>query len=308
MMDQFPWREEFLRLKACNQYYVFRQKDNHDIFIKNGTAVAISYPFAEGADKLAAKKMSALMDTYFQDMNIYLSVISDKAYFLAEQYGYPSIDYDLLVDNLRQGCPQASYIDLFTTLCADDYYKTDAHWKQDCLQPTVSRLISTMGRSMLASGYIAHDLYPFHGVYCGQSALPLKPDTLTYLTSELLDKALCFRATNNSEGFEKAALYAPEKIKQNDPFDVFLGGACSVCHLVNTCRHEDHKVLYLFSDSFGRSIAPQLLESYHQVWLIDIRYIRASRLPELIDFQTGSDVLFLYSIETLATASSLNTD
>jgi hypothetical protein len=97
-------------------------------------------------------------------------------------------------------------------------------------------------------------------------------------------------------------------IDKNDPYDLFLGGACSVVMLENPQFQGEKKDLYLFSDSFGRSIAPQLLEGYSRVYLIDIRYIRSSRLPELIQYQSGSDVLFLYSIETLEIASSLNTD
>ena len=131
---------------------------------------------------------------------------------------------------------------------------------------------------------------------------------LTYLTGGLFDQVKVFRATANSQGFEVSSLYDPDMISQNDPYDVFLGGACSVVILENPSYAADTKTLYLFSDSFGRSIAPQLLEGYSRVVLIDIRYIRASRLPELVDYQSGNDVLFLYSIETLDTASSLNTD
>lgn len=308
MLDQFPLRDTFLRMKAINQFYIFQQKDNHNIFIKNSSAVCISYPFLSGADELAARKISALTEAYFQAMNVYVSVIPDKAYFLAEQYGYPAIDYAKLQENICNGCENAAYVDIFTTLAADDYYRTDSHWKQECLFPTVEKLLTAMGRSKPASVYAIHELYPFYGVYCGQSALPLAPDKLSYLTSDLLDQAVVRRMTANSEGFEDSQLYYADMINENDPYDLFLGGACSVTLLENTQNTGANKELYLFSDSFGRSIAPQLLEGYSRVYLIDIRYIRASRLPELISFKAGSDVLFLYSIETLDTSSSLNTD
>jgi len=308
MLDQFPWRDYFLRIKAFNQFYIYRLKDNHNIFVKNGTAVAISYPFATGADELAARKMSALIDDYFQDMNVYMSIIPDKAYYLAGQNGYPAIDYSKMLETIQKGCPKAVYIDIFDTLTAGDYYRTDSHWKQECLQPAVFRLLAAMNRRQMESSFEQHALFPFYGVYCGQSALPLDPDTMTYLTSDLLDHALVYRATANSEGFEKAPLYFPDMISKNDPYDVFLGGACSVIILENPDYQGDPKDLYLFSDSFGRSIAPRLLEGYNRVYMIDIRYIRSSRLPELVHYQDGSDVLFLYSIETLDTASSLNTD
>jgi hypothetical protein len=89
MLDQFPLRDLFLRIKAYNQFYIYNIKDNHNIFIHDGTAVALSYPFPDGADKLAAKKMTTLIDDYFNDMNVYVSIIPDKAYYLAETNGYP---------------------------------------------------------------------------------------------------------------------------------------------------------------------------------------------------------------------------
>jgi hypothetical protein len=308
MLDQFPFRDGFLRVKAVNQFYIFRQKDNHNIFIKNGTAVAISYPFSSGADELAARKMTALINAYFQEMNVYISVIPDKAYFLAEKNGYPAIDYVKLQENIRNGCERAAYIDIIDTLTADDYYRTDSHWKQECLLPVAEKLLTSMGRSKPVSVYTIHELYPFYGVYCGQSALPVAPDTLAYLTSDMLSHAVVYRAAANSKGFEDARVYFPEMIDENDPLDLFLGGACSVTILENTQFAGEEKELYVFSDSFGRSIVPHLLEGYSRVCLIDIRYIRASLVPELINFKAGSDVLFLYSIQTLDTSSSLNTD
>ena len=40
--DQFPLREEFRTLKAISAFYFFRQSDNNDIYIKDGSAVKIS--------------------------------------------------------------------------------------------------------------------------------------------------------------------------------------------------------------------------------------------------------------------------
>lgn len=199
-------------------------------------------------------------------------------------------------------------IHIFDTLSAAQYYRTDSHWKQECLFPTVDRLLTSMGRAKPQIKYITHELDPFYGVYSGQSALPLAPDTLTYLTCALYDHVAVYRAAANSKGFEKTSMYSLEKLTEYDPYDLFLGGACSVIKLDNPCYQGEEKELHLFCDSFGRSIIPQLMEGYSRVYLIDIRYIRSSLLPELIPFQPGSDVLFLYSIETLAIASSLNTD
>ena len=61
------------------------------------------------------------------------------------------------------------------------------------------KLLTSMGRAKPASVYTIHELYPFYGVYCGQSALPIAPDKLTYLTSDLLRHAVVYRMAANFE-------------------------------------------------------------------------------------------------------------
>lgn len=78
------------------------------------------------------------------DAKVYLSVIPDKNYFLAEANGYPALDYQALTDALRKQTEFAAYIDLFGTLTADDYYRTDSHWRQENLLTTADTLAAAM--------------------------------------------------------------------------------------------------------------------------------------------------------------------
>ena len=49
-----------------------------------------------------------------------------KSYFLADENGYPSMDYDMLTAQMRDGTKYAQYIDIFGDLELSDYYRTDA--------------------------------------------------------------------------------------------------------------------------------------------------------------------------------------
>ena len=44
LLDQFPSRDGFRRIKSASQFYLFRQKENNKIVIKDGHAAEISYP------------------------------------------------------------------------------------------------------------------------------------------------------------------------------------------------------------------------------------------------------------------------
>ena len=115
--DQFPLREQFRTLKALMGLYVFGQKDNNGVYLADGSAAKLEYPLNEGSVAHAANRFRYLYETLMAgtDAKVYLSVIPDKNYFLAETNGYPALDYQALTDALRKQTEFAAYIDLFGT-------------------------------------------------------------------------------------------------------------------------------------------------------------------------------------------------
>lgn len=146
--DQFPLREQFRTLKALMGLYVFGQKDNNGVYLADGSAAKLEYPLNEDSVAHAADRFRYLYETLMAGTNakVYLSVIPDKNYFLAEANGYPALDYQALTDALRKQTEFAAYIDLFGTLTADDYYRTDSHWRQENLLTTADTLAARHGR------------------------------------------------------------------------------------------------------------------------------------------------------------------
>ena len=108
---------------------------------------------------------------------VYLLRDPRQEYFLAETNGYPALDYQALTDALRKQTEFAAYIDLFGTLTADDYYRTDSHWRQENLLTTADTLAAAMGVALPGSRYTEWTLdRPYYGVYYGYAALPMEPD------------------------------------------------------------------------------------------------------------------------------------
>ena len=291
--DQFPLRDSFRSLKAMTRYYLLRQKENNDIYIADGYAAKIEYPLNGKAIKQATDKFREIYDDYMRgtDDNVYYSVIPDKNYFMADKHGYPVMDYDRLVDLMRQGMDFADYIDIFPALSLDDYYRTDLHWKQENLGPVVDRLGEAMGRAdQLSDRYTetVHDK-PFNGVYAGQSALPLESDRIVCLQNDATAASTVHRLDNDTS----APVYQLDKLTGRDPYDVYLGGALPVLTIENPLARTDRE-LVIFRDSFGSSLAPLLLEGYAKITLIDIRYMNSSLIGDFVTF-TDQDVLFFYN-------------
>ena len=135
--DQFPLREQLRTLRSLVSYDVMGQRDVNGVYLSQGYAAKLDFPLNTASVERAADRFRYVYDTYLSgtDTKVYLSVIPDKGYFMAPSSGRPSMDYDALVSRLRESTPYMTYIDLFDLLTIEDYYRTDAHWRQERLEP-----------------------------------------------------------------------------------------------------------------------------------------------------------------------------
>ena len=315
-LDQFPFRDTFRSIKATAQLGLFRQKDNNDIYMADGYVSKLEYPMNEYMLDNAAKKFRYLYDTYMadKDVNVFFSIVPDKNYFLAEENGYLSMDYEVFFDTMqKKNGDFMEYIDITDLLTIEDYYRTDTHWRQECLigaknaigntsgkGGVADRIASAMGNTLTWEYEAVTADQPFYGVYVGQSALPLKPDTLTYLTNDKLEAC---KVTSYDTGMPKEkAVYVLDKLDGKDPYEMFLAGSDALLVIDNPNATTD-KELVVFRDSFGSSLLPLLIESYSKVTVVDIRYIHSGMLGNFIKFE-DQDVLFLYSTLVLNSSTS----
>ena len=230
-LDQFPLRDEFRTLKALSVCDLFGEKDNNGIYVADGYAAKLDYPVNEDSVAHAADRFRYVYETYFKDTgaNVYLSVIPDKNYFLAAENGYPAMDYDKLFALVQEKSDFAQYIDLTDALSLSSYYRTDTHWRQEALIPVASLLADAMDVSIPTDFTPVTLDTPFYGVYRGQSALPLAPDGLTYLTNDVLDACRVYDYENS----EYLPVYTLEKADGSDPYEIFLSGPKSLLRIEN---------------------------------------------------------------------------
>ena len=299
--DQFPARDLFRTVKAYISKYVFAHKSNNDIYVADGIACKTEYPLNTDSLLYASKKFRYLYDSYLRDnnCNIYLSVIPDKNAFLAKDNGQLSLDYDALYSYIEEKNDFAKFIHIENLLSADDYYATDTHWKQENIVDVAEFLASSMGTELTSDFAVNETDIPFFGVYSGQSALPLKSDTIRYLTSDYLKNCKAYDHQND----KKIDLYDMEKANGKDPYEMYLSGPLSLVTIDNTDAKSD-KELIIFRDSFGSAIAPLLASGYSKITLIDIRYLSSHMLSRFVDF-SNSDILFLYSTSVLNNSNTL---
>jgi len=307
VLDQFPFREDFRRLKAKVLFDVFHQKDNHDIYIAEGQASAYKDKMNEEAVLGAANKFNRLQKQFLTKMNVYYSVIPDKNYYLAEKNGYPAYDYkafeELLTSNVDESL---TYIPLWDCLTAEDYYSTDTHWRQEMLEKVVNRLGEKMGfvTKCNIQDYEVSSPNEFYGVFYGQSALPMEADGLVYLTNDAIKNAKVSVLDEKMFKMKPSEVYTLEELQSEDPYEVFLSGATALITIENDQAATD-KELFVFRDSYGSSLTPLLINEYKKITLIDLRYVSSMFLNQLIDWKEGQDALIILGTDVINSSSIL---
>ena len=301
ILDQFPLRDGFRELKARVHYELLGQKDNNGIYIADGYAAKMEYPLNEASVRNALEKLNYLYEKYLTDSKIYLSVVPDKGYFLAEQNGYPAMDYEALMEMMKDGAKWAEFVDISGDLKLECYYRTDTHWRQEKLLNVAQTLCGALGAEAFAPEELALEGLerPFYGVYHGQAALPMDPEPMYVLDSEILGSCTVY----NHENGRTTGLYDWEKLQSMDLYDVYLSGAAALLTIENPAG-EPGRELIVFRDSYGSSLIPLLVKDYARVTVIDTRYIQPDLLDRFVDFR-GQDVLMLYSTLLLNNSYSM---
>lgn len=299
-LDQFPFRDEFRSIKSAFHKYVFGQLDNNGIYMADGSVSEMDAELSEKALRHAMKKFTSVYDTYMQGTNVkvYTSVIPDKNFFLAEANGYLSYDYDELYAYVQENLTFAEYIEIRDLLAIEDYYRTDTHWKQEEILDVAQRLCAKMGTPLAASYEEKTIANPFYGVYYGQLALPIEPDTVTYLDADIFKNCVIY----DHENQKNIPMYDFELAAGRDAYEMFLSGSLSVITIDNPSAATE-KELVVFRDSFGSSLTPLLVEGYQKITVLDIRYLNEKMIGNFVEF-SDQDVLFIYSTSVLNNESS----
>ncbi len=302
-LDQFPLRDQFRTIKALWSYNVLGQQDNNGIYTAQGHAAKLDYPLNAVSVQNAVNKFTSIYETHLKNTGsrVFMTVIPDKSFYLAEENGYPAMDYDGLFAAISAGMPWAETVDITGQLDISHYYKTDTHWRQEKLLPVATKLCAAMGATLPDPKAFTESLasQSFRGVYYGQSALPLPAENLYLMESETLKACRVY----NHETKAYTGIYDLKKLSGFDPYDVYLSGAQAMLTIENPNAKADRELI-VFRDSFGSSLVPLLVQGYKTVTVVDIRYIRSTLLAENIQFN-GQDVLFAYSTSILNNSASL---
>ncbi len=302
--DHFPLRDKFRELKAWVAYNVYGQKVNNGYFSIDGHVGKLEDTINEDSIDHFSAAVGNVYDKYFTNRdNVFYTVVPDKGYFLAEQNGYPAMDYDRFLELLENKLPNGmEYIDITDSLSLEDYYYTDIHWSSERLGDTVKVIAEKMGfLDRLTLDYEVKKLTDsFEGVYMGQAAIPMSPEPMYYITNPVFDNLKI-----SVDGITADSIYYDNYTEDiNGYYTYFLYGSKGNIQIENPNATTDRE-LVIIRDSFGSSITPWFIEAYSKITVLDIRYTFPAMLGNFVGNDDTTDVLFLYSTSIVNESSAI---
>ena len=273
-----------------------------DVYVYQGSAVTTEAGYDQKSLDYAARKLQQLYDSYLtgNDGHIYLSVVPDKGSFTEPPEGYTPASAQETAEALLAQLDFVQYVDIAPGLTLEDYYRTDPHWRQECLITTAQTLAQAMDVP-LAGDFQENAIdTPFYGAYAGKSNETLMADTLRYLTGEVPDACTVY----DYETERQETLYDLSAVETDTPYDLYLQGSRSLLRIDSPLAATD-KTLVVFRDSFGSSLIPLLAESYRTIYAVDIRYLSSQMVGRFLSFDGSEDVLFLYSTLVLQNSRTM---
>ncbi len=294
-MDQFLLRDNMRSIKTIIKLDILKQMDNNDLFIQNGIIYKLLYPLNEKSILNISNKMNYIYNKYLaNNTNIYYTIIPDKNYFLDDNTKYLKLNYSNLENMLKENVnSNFKYIDICNSLTIDNYYRTDTHWKQEDILETAKIIADNMNiKDKLTEPFNKKEYTnSFYGAYYGQLGKNISPDSINYLTNDIIENAKSY----NYETQKEAKVYDIDKANSSmDKYDLFLSGATPLIEIQNSNATQE-KELVIFRDSFASSIAPLFTQAYSKIILVDTRYISSDILEDYIEFNENQDILFMYS-------------
>jgi len=322
--DNFVFRDALRTTRSFTVFHILMQTDKSGLYYdknvgggkydivevdqygRSATNIAkMAAEFAEAAEEGGAAS---------ENIRYYYSLVPDKSIYAGKYMpGFdPELAHGILAEKLDD---RMTFIDIAGILTAGNYYRTDLHWNQS----TIMSVVDILGIAMDFSERMEKDFTPniagdFHGVYTGQLALPLKPDSMVYMTSPAINGAEVRYLNAQTLNWTRGNMYEPQMVRGRDPYDIFLRGVQALITIDNPSAATERE-LFIFRDSFSSSLAPLLTSAYRKITLIDLRYIMNKFLLSpvdaegtmLIDFSAimEADVLFLYSSQILNNSETL---
>ena len=303
LSDQFPLRDGWITLKSGMEY-ALGLREFHSVYLCGDTLISkVDEP--EPAE--VEKRLGYLqMLTQKTELPVYGAFIPTAAEVWRDKLpkGAKTCDQKEFLRQVREKTT-AEYVDMLAALQshADEpiYYRTDHHWTSLGAYYGYCALAQAMGRQPVSLDAFSPQTVTqdFQGTLYSTSGVHWLPaDSIETYVPEGGITVTGYRDGQLAPGI----LYDKTYLEKKDKYSMFLGGNQPLCILENPQAPEG--TVLVVRDSYCDALAPFLAQSFSKVYLVDLRYYRAS-VAELAEEYGADAIAVLYSVSNFLTDTNL---
>jgi hypothetical protein len=297
--EQFPFRNEWVSLKAASEAAIGKLENNGIIKGNNGylfdKQITINKQFEKNKQELIkfteqiniptqiaiAPNSYAVMSQNFADFMPNFNQEEAIKAFYAELKDKDSVSIDMF-KVLKEHSNE--YI----------YYRTDHHWTTLGAYYGYEAYCRATGLNPVTKSELKSIEIPgFYGTYYSKyKGKGIASDTITYydisIENMMIDKE------------QKTSLYDLEKAGTHDKYSMFLYGnnALSIIKSKESkVTDKGKKKLLVIKDSYANSFIPYLTYHYGEIYVVDLRYYTGA-IRTLVQENKIDQVLILYNFDT----------
>lgn len=304
LADQFPWRDEFVALKATASMWM-GQRESNGVYLGDDRLIErVEVDEEQLLKNLAAlEKLNATL--LEQGVTLTFAPVPTAAYLYADSlpYGAPTADQSAVFDQLSAF--SGEFIALYDTLYAycdhEIFYRTDHHWTTEGAYYAAGAVLEAWGftQPQLGEGTVVAD--DFNGtLYSYSGYRHVTPDEIVLYAD---GENLLVETWRDGAPADLGGLYDWSKLEEKDKYSMFLGGNSPLVTIQNTENTDGEKLLIL-RDSFADTFAPYLTDDFAEVHLYDARYYKQS-VAEYVENNDIDRVLVMYSLKNFVSDKNL---
>lgn len=296
---------------------------NIDEFLNNGILVDGVNMYGEkagimlfGGNKKQGARYAQLISSYKralgENVNVYnLVVPTSVEFYLPEKYKKYSGSEKDAIDNIYANLTDGVIsVDAYSVLEAHKdeyiYFRTDHHWTDLGAYYAYTAFCNTIGQTPpTLDSYITKTKdEPYVGSlygYTNDITLKNNPDTFTYHMTKSPFTGESFRY-DTLRSLGSNPIYH-EYAAGSAMYGLYLGG--DSLHIKITTNAGTGRKIVMFKESYGNAFAPYLIDSFDEIYVIDIRYFGRNAV-DYIKEVGATDVLFIDNAFAANTSSLIS--
>ena len=304
VQDQIPFRNFWVGV--CAYFGRAAGQNGTDGIYDAADGYLIHTPIDENARNLGGNLKTLRDFAEKADVPAYLMVVPQTGYVLREKLPKRHAAYtdDALFAEIKKKTDGAyTLVDLRDVFRENRdstqlFYRTDHHWTSDGALLAANAFLRAAGRPALEkSQFSVGAVDGFYGTTYSRAALWFKqPDAMELWTAKDLPVTVEITDLGTGETKKQTDVFFRNHLAQYDRYPVYLDGNHSLTHIVSETAPQG--TLLLVKDSFGNTLATELLAAYREIWMVDLRYYRTAAVSDLLE--KGVDTILVnYSLDDL---------